>query len=214
MVLDRLSLSVEGLTCRRGRRRVFRDVNFTCRSGETIAILGPNGAGKSTLLRIVAGLVRAEAGTVRWSGSPAVAGTFEPQDMHFLGHQDGLKAAMNVRENLSFFARFYGATEGVATALTRFQTETLADLPVGILSAGQRKRVALTRLVMAHRPVWLLDEPLTSLDSSGRAAIAAAMQAHTAAGGLALVATHDPVASVRVLELPPADFPQSAPVQT
>ena len=187
-----LTLAVEGLAVARGERTLFRDLAFEVRAGEAVTLTGRNGAGKTSLLRAVAGLLRPVAGSVRvhgldQDGEPASA-------LHFVGHQDGLKGARSALEELAFWARWFGGTAaGVETALDRFDLRRLGGLDVRRLSAGQRRRLALARLVAAPRPLWLLDEPLAPLDAGWRGRVGDVMAEHLAGGGLILAAVHDPL---------------------
>jgi len=151
--------------------------------------MGPNGAGKSSLLRILAGLLRPQAGSLAFEGRG------ETPCIHYLGHADALKPALTLRETLAFWATLYGARERRDFSIAA-ETVGLAhalDLPVGVLSAGQRRRAGLARLLVAPRPVWLLDEPAASLDSDGEAMVGALMRDHVDAGGLIVAATHLPL---------------------
>jgi heme exporter protein A len=172
-----------GLTAVRGGRTVFSGVSFALGAGETLAVTGPNGAGKSTLLRLVAGLLAPVAGNIALDPLPADGA------IHYVGHLDGLKTALSVRQNLEFWRSLWDG-KPVASALETVGLGNLADLPVQVLSAGQRRRVALARLLIAERPLWLLDEPATALDASGEAMLGRVIAAHLAGGGMAMVATH------------------------
>jgi heme exporter protein A len=172
-----------GLTAVRGGRTVFSGVSFALGAGETLAVTGPNGAGKSTLLRLVAGLLAPVAGNIALDPLPADGA------IHYVGHLDGLKTALSVRQNLEFWRSLWDG-KPVASALETVGIGNLADLPVQVLSAGQRRRVALARLLIAERPLWLLDEPATALDASGEAMLGRVIAAHLAGGGMAMVATH------------------------
>lgn len=154
-----------------------------------LALRGPNGSGKSSLLRILAGLSRPEAGRVEVAGAEARGA------VHYLGHQDGLRAALSVAENLAFILATLGRGGGLAlaSALESLGIETLAKLPVSVLSAGQRRRVALAGLLMAARPIWLLDEPNAALDDEGTSRLAGLLEAHIERGGIAIAATHLPL---------------------
>ncbi|HET9902597.1 MAG TPA: heme ABC exporter ATP-binding protein CcmA [Xanthobacteraceae bacterium] len=188
-----MELVVEGLRCVRGGREVFAGMGFRLRSGEALAVTGPNGAGKSSLLRVLAGLVRPAAGTLALKGGDPELTLAE--QAHYVGHLDPVKPSLTVLENLSFWSRFQGGRPGQtpAAALAAVGLETLADLPAGYLSAGQRRRLSLARLVAASRPLWLLDEPTAALDSAGQARFAALMRDHLAGGGLIVAATHAPL---------------------
>jgi heme exporter protein A len=182
----------------RGERIVFSGLSFRITAGEALILLGRNGAGKSSLLRLVAGLLRPAAGTITLDGGDAELSIGE--QAHYLGHQDALKPSLSVRENLTFWADFLGGAkppiagaDAVADALAAVGLGDLADLPAGYLSAGQRRRLSLARLLAVPRPLWLLDEPTAALDTAAQARLADLMQTHLAGGGLILVATHGPL---------------------
>jgi heme exporter protein A len=184
-----LRIAVSGLACSRGGRLLFEGLSFTLGAGEALAVTGPNGVGKTTLIRAIAGFVRPDSGTIRLDGMGPE--TSLPQSAHFLGHRDGLRAALTVRENLALAPSLLGGS-GASTpdAAERLALGRLLDLPVGVLSAGQRRRVALARLLVAPRPLWLLDEPTASLDAGSQQTTAAIMAEHVAAGGIVVAATH------------------------
>lgn len=200
-----LRLSGAGLACERGDRQVFAGLDFTVSGGETLALTGPNGAGKTTLLRVIAGLLRPSAGRLVLEGGDGES--IVAEQAHYVGHQDALKPALTVAENLKFWAAFLGGSavvaSQVAAALEAVGLGALADLPAGYLSAGQRRRLALARLVAAWRPLWLLDEPTAALDTASQATLGELMQAHLVAGGIIVAATHGPlpVAASRELRL-------------
>ncbi len=202
------------MTCERGGRRVLTNLSFCCRSGTPLLVTGPNGVGKSTLLRLVAGFLRPSAGTLRVSGLDGVEGGAPlPEWIHYAGHLDGVKPALSVADNLMFWARYMGgAKAAVAPALERFGLERLALLPGGVLSAGQKRRLTLARLLLCQRPIWLLDEPTVSLDAESRAILLEVMTAHAAAGGVLMVASHEDVAlpGAEALVLAPAAGEQAA----
>jgi len=180
---------------------LFEGVGLTLAAGEACALTGANGAGKTSLLRTVAGLARPESGEVRFGDlDPGLA---RGAHLHFVGHQDALKTARTAREELGFWARWCGAAEGGAErAAQALELNSLLDLEVRRLSAGQRRRVALARLLAAPRSLWLLDEPLTPLDARWRAALGGLMSEHLAGGGMILAAVHDPLPiAARALEL-------------
>ncbi|RAK59292.1 heme ABC exporter ATP-binding protein CcmA [Phenylobacterium hankyongense] len=195
------ALEIREIAVRRGGRLLFCDLSLRLEAGEACALTGPNGAGKTSLLRAVAGLVRTEAGEVAFGDvDPAEA---RGAGLHFAGHQDGLKPARTAREELDFWARWSGGTAASARgAAEALELGGLLDLEVRRLSAGQRRRLALARLLAAPRPLWLLDEPLSPLDAGWRQRFAAIMQTHLAGGGLILAAVHDPLpVATRTLEL-------------
>jgi heme exporter protein A len=187
-----LRLSASGLDCTRGFRSVFRGINFELLAGQALALTGPNGAGKSSLLRLIAGLLQPAAGRIVLEG-----GTPEhplAEQAHYLGHLDAFKPALTVAENLDFWARYLGDAAPVTRpALASVGLAGLADLPAGYLSAGQRRRLSLARLIAVPRPVWLLDEPSAALDSAGQDMLAGLMRGHLAGGGVILAATHGPL---------------------
>jgi heme exporter protein A len=187
-------LDVSDLACRRGGRQVFDRLSFVLGAGELLALTGRNGSGKTTLLRALALLVRPDAGTIRWQGADIRA---EPETwrgrLAWLGHLEGLKGDLSVRENLLAAERLRGAPpaeDRLDGALMAFDLASLAARPVRSLSAGQRRRVALARVMLSQAPLWLLDEPLNALDAPARAAFRLALENHLAAGGLVIAATH------------------------
>lgn len=198
-------LDVSGLSCRRGGRRVFDSLSFSVAGGELLALTGRNGSGKTTLLRAIALLVPAQAGEVRWRGEDVRADREAWRArLAWLGHQEGLKGDLTVAENIAVAERLRGHAPEPArlqAALLAFDLDRLARRPVRTLSAGQRRRAALARVVASQAPLWLLDEPLNALDAAARAALEAALSTHLAAGGLAIAATHAPLAGARALEL-------------
>lgn len=199
-------LEVADLACRRGGRKVFERLSFAVGPGELLALVGRNGSGKTTLLRALALLVRPESGSIHWQGADVRA---EPEAwrgrLAWLGHLEGLKGDLTVTENLLAAERLRGAPpaeDRLDSALVAFDLPSLAARPVRTLSAGQRRRTALARVVLAQAPLWLLDEPLNALDAPAQSAFRAALQKHLAAGGLAIAATHaDLGVSGRTLEL-------------
>lgn len=184
-----LQLTADALSCQRGGRSVFRDISFSLRSGEMMTLVGPNGSGKSSLLRQIAGLLDIAAGSLGLSG----ANDEQPLSARALyaGHLDAVKAPLTVRENLDFWADFYNADRArVQTALDGFGLGRLSTLPADVLSAGQKKRLGLARLLLTDKPLWLLDEPTVSLDQASIEQLGGFMKAHLADGGLIIAATH------------------------
>jgi heme exporter protein A len=184
-----LRISASNLGCVRGSREVFRNVNFSLSSGQALAVLGPNGAGKSSLLRIVAGLLRLDSGRLELDGSDPELTI--PEQAHYLGHQDALKPSLSVAENLTFWARYLGEGHvGLTDTLEALGLAAIRDLPAGYLSAGQRRRLSIARLLAVSRPIWLLDEAAAALDQAAQARLVELMRGHLAGGGLILAATH------------------------
>ncbi len=187
-----MQLAGDSLTCIRGGRTVFTGLSFSVSSGEALAVIGRNGAGKSSLLRVIAGLVHLAAGKLTFSGGEAEGSVAE--QAHYLGHQDALKGSLSVRENLAFWIDFLGGSRaGLDDALEAVDLTPLAGLPAGYLSAGQRRRLSIARLVGVQRPLWLLDEPTSALDVQSQNRLAGLMRAHLDRGGMIIAATHGPI---------------------
>lgn len=190
------ALHLKNLTVARGERLLFRGLDLALGAGEAVALRGANGSGKTSLLRAVAGFIRPQTGDILFEGP---SGPLEPedarsQDVHLMGHQDGLKATRTAWEELLFQVCWTGGTEASARAASaRLDLDRLAGLEVRKLSAGQRRRLALARLVASPRSLWLLDEPMAPLDTERRAVFAALMAEHLAAGGMMIAAVHDPL---------------------
>ncbi|MEQ8876965.1 MAG: heme ABC exporter ATP-binding protein CcmA [Phycisphaerales bacterium] len=174
-----MSLEVNDLSIARGGVRVLGGVSFTLAPGRALVLRGPNGIGKTTLLRTVAGLQPPVSGTVQ----------AEPDSLVYAGHADGIKATLSIAENLSFWAQVFGKAD-ISPALEAFDLGPLADRAAGMLSAGQKRRLGLARLLVTGRPVWVLDEPTVSLDRDAVAMFAEVVGAHLSGGGSALLATH------------------------
>jgi heme exporter protein A len=184
-----MRLSAVDLACRRGGREVFAGVSFSAGSGEILAITGRNGAGKSSLLRTIIGLIRLAHGRLALEGGDPELTIAE--QTHYVGHLDALKPALSVGENLRFWAGFFGAKPAkVAAPLEAVGLDGLADLPAAYLSAGQRRRLSIARLLAIKRPIWLLDEPMSTLDASAQERLAGFMRTHLTEGGIILAATH------------------------
>ncbi len=184
-------LAGRGLECVRGERTVFSGLDFAAPAGGALVLRGPNGSGKSSLLRLIAGLLKPAAGTIAWNGEPV---DDDPEAHHarlrYVGHLDAVKPALTVAENLAFWAGLHGGGLGSDAALDRLGLGHLADVPAQLLSAGQRRRLALARIVAAPAPLWLLDEPTVTLDEDAVGVVEALIAAHRADGGLVVVATH------------------------
>lgn len=193
-------LDITNLTVRRGDRVLFEGLNLSLSAGIACALTGPNGSGKTSLLRVVAGLLAPSVGSVSFGATePAQA---REQDLHLLGHLDGLKAGHTGREELQFWTSWLGGSD-IGSAVARMDIGALLGLEVRRLSAGQRRRLSLARLISAPRPIWLLDEPLSPLDSGWRTKFGQIMDEHLKTGGIILAAVHDPlpIASLN-LEIP------------
>ena len=190
---DAAVLDVRGLVVRRGERQLLADLSLVVAAGQVALLTGPNGTGKTTLLMALAGIVRPEAGEIRFPAHHGEEGT-RPA-MHFLGYQQGIKPRLTVLENLSFWRQVNGAG-GLApqAALAETGIAPLAALEAGYLSSGQLRRLALARLLVTPRPIWLLDEPSATLDSAGEALLIRLIEAHRLGGGIAVIATHQQLA--------------------
>jgi heme exporter protein A len=188
---EMLQLSATGLGCVRGFRQVFANVNLQLSAGEALALTGPNGAGKSSLLRLLAGLLRPSEGRISLDGEADERSVSERA--HYLGHLDAFKPALTVEENIDFWVHYLGGDQGGAAALAAVGLESLSHLPAAYLSAGQRRRLSLARLVAVQRPLWLLDEPASALDSAGQEMLAGLMRTHLAGGGMIVAAIHEPL---------------------
>lgn len=195
------------LACRRGERLVFRGLDFTLAPGAALVLVGPNGSGKSSLLRLMAGLTPPESGTLAWGGvAIAEDRAAHRARLHFIGHQEALKPALTAAETLRFWAGMHGREPAVAAALDHFRLGRLGDWPCRLLSAGQRRRVALARLIASPAALWLLDEPTTGLDAEAMAALFACLEAHRAGGGAVVLSTHADLSLADAVTLSLADF--------
>ena len=188
------SLTAEKLACVRGDKSLFEGLNFRVTAGQALAVEGANGAGKTSLLRLIAGFLTPSAGrvVVKTPEGESDDGEERGKIIGWLGHLDGLKPQLTVMEQLNFFAHLYGKTADVAL-LEQVGLARQADLPCRYLSAGQRRRLALARLLASARPLWLLDEPFAALDTSGQMLVANLMARHCGGGGIIIAATHDPL---------------------
>jgi heme exporter protein A len=201
------------LGCVRGDRAIFAGLDFTLDPGDALVLTGPNGSGKSSLLRVMAGLLPPAAGQLAWDGRDV---TREPElhrgRLHYQGHHEALKPELTARENLAFWAGLHGGRgAAVQEALRRFGLDDLAELPARLLSAGQRRRLSLSRVLAAPAPLWLLDEPSVGLDTRSVGVLTREIEAHRAAGGQVVLATHQPLALAGAQQLSVDDFPP-APV--
>ena len=182
-----MKLILDNLACERGGRMLFSGLNLELAAGQGLLLQGPNGAGKTSLLKTIAGLIAPADGEVRLDGGEGEAPVGE--QCHLIGHLSGVKRALSVAENARFWARYLGGS-AIEGALERFGLAELGDLAAGLLSAGQARRLALARLLLAHRPLWLLDEPAESLDAASRALLAELIGSHLESGGLVVAASH------------------------
>jgi heme exporter protein A len=184
------ALAIERLDLVRGRRRLFAALDLRLRAGDYLSLEGPNGSGKTSLLRVIAGLLAPTGGIVRieTETGPLVDGEDRARAVGWLGDEDAVKPQLDVGEQLRFWARLYG---GPAPAPDAFGLR--AEMPGYFLSAGQKRRLALVRLTLTGRRLWLLDEPLAALDADGKALVAGMVAAHCTQGGIAIAATHEPL---------------------
>jgi heme exporter protein A len=197
----------QGLACRRGERLIFRGLDFVLPPGGALVLIGPNGSGKSSLLRLMAGLTPRETGMLAWNGTDIREdpGSHRAR-LHFIGHSDALKPVLSAGESLAFWAKMRETSATIEPALARFGLGKAANLPCRYLSAGQKRRLALARLVAAPAELWLLDEPLTSLDSDAAAQLLTAIAEHRAQGGRVVLSTHAPIELGAAARLSLADF--------
>jgi heme exporter protein A len=187
-----MRLSGRNVRCVRGGREVFSGLNFETSSGEALAVTGPNGSGKTSLLRLIAGLLTTADGAIELEGGDPELTL--PEQAHYLGHRDALKSALSVVENLSFWRDFLGGEVFDAKmSLAAVGLDHAGELPAAFLSAGQRRRLSMARLLTVRRPIWLLDEPTSALDADGQTMFASLMREHLARGGLIVAATHAPL---------------------
>ena len=201
-----MRLTAENIAAKRGEDLLFADISFVLASGEALVLTGRNGTGKSTLLRVLAGLLRPEKGNISWFSQDAEAGARACEACHYLGHRNAMKAELTVAENLSFWKSFFsdflgGTGSSVSDAAEAVGLQEIIHLPFGYLSAGQQRRMAFAKLLVSHRPVWLLDEPTAALDSGAEVIITGLIGNHLAHGGIVIAATHQPLGLTNAREL-------------
>jgi len=193
LTTERELLRAHELAVWRGERCLFEQLHFELRTGQLALLIGPNGSGKTTLLRILAGLAEPTAGAVTWNGTAIAALDAEERGaLAYRGHLEALKRELTVTENLEFHAALWGTRRDFAGVLGELRLDVAANMRVRYLSAGQRRRAALATLQVSDAKLWLLDEPTTNLDAEGRLLLREWTRRHLAAGGLAVIATHQP----------------------
>ncbi|WFU08588.1 heme ABC exporter ATP-binding protein CcmA [Rhizobium sp. CB3090] len=201
-----MHLSAENLAARRGEDLIFTNVSFSLSSGEALILTGRNGSGKSTLLRVVAGLLKQEKGRVVFTDSKGESDRPPCEASHYLGHRNAMKSELTVAENLSFWKTFLGDMPGgvaldVDEAADAIGLAGITHLPFGYLSAGQQRRIAFAKLLVAYRPIWILDEPTAALDAAADRLLAQLITAHQKNGGIILAATHQPLGLENVQQM-------------
>ncbi|MBL8548029.1 MAG: heme ABC exporter ATP-binding protein CcmA [Hyphomonadaceae bacterium] len=179
-------IRVEALALSRGGRVLFENLSFAAAPGDYVEVQGSNGSGKTSLLRAVAGLLRPRGGVIAFEGAeePSLA-------LHYVGHANGLKREASAREHLRYWTGLFGGSASEDDVAQTLEIGRVMDLPVRVLSQGQARRLALSRLLIAPRPVWLLDEPVAALDDAGKAAVNGMIASHRATGGLVIAAVHE-----------------------
>jgi heme exporter protein A len=201
-----MHLEATDLAARRGEELIFESISFRLESGEALVLTGKNGSGKSTLLRVLAGLLRPEKGRIAIADAQGKTDSNLGEMSHYLGHRNAMKGELTVEENLLFWHRYLGNVAGVSAFSIEDAAEAvglpgITHLPFGYLSAGQQRRFAFAKLLIAHRPVWILDEPTAALDASADGLFAGLIEAHRMAGGIVIAATHQPLGLADAREL-------------
>lgn len=205
-----MHLTAENLAARRGEDLIFVNVSFSLQAGEALILTGKNGSGKSTLLRVMAGLLRPEKGSVTFADSESSVSHPAAEASHYLGHRNAMKTELTVAENLEFWQSFLGSNKttglSIEEAAEAVGLPGITHLPFGYLSAGQQRRFAFAKLLVAHRPVWILDEPTAALDASADKLFAELIEGHRQEGGIVIAATHQPLGLDRAKELKMTGF--------
>ncbi|WFU01480.1 heme ABC exporter ATP-binding protein CcmA [Rhizobium sp. CB3171] len=201
-----MHLSAENLAARRGEDLIFANVSFSLSNGEALILTGRNGSGKSTLLRVVAGLLKQEKGRVTFTDSKGESDRPAGEASHYLGHRNAMKSELTVAENLAFWKTFLGDMAGgsgldIDEAADAVGLAGITHLPFGYLSAGQQRRIAFAKLLVAYRPIWILDEPTAALDAAADRLLAELISSHQKAGGIVLAATHQPLGLTNTQEM-------------
>ncbi|MDL2404079.1 heme ABC exporter ATP-binding protein CcmA [Rhizobium calliandrae] len=201
-----MHLSAENLAARRGEDLIFTNVSFDLSDGDALILTGRNGSGKSTLLRVVAGLLKQEKGHVAFTDSKGESDRMPGEVSHYLGHRNAMKSELTVAENLLFWKEFFGDMIGGAGLAIEDAAEAvglagITHLPFGYLSAGQQRRFAFAKLLVAYRPVWVLDEPTAALDTAADRLFVELISSHQKAGGIVLAATHQPLGLTNTQEM-------------
>ncbi|MES5100825.1 heme ABC exporter ATP-binding protein CcmA [Agrobacterium sp. BA1120] len=204
-------LTAENLAARRGEDLIFMNVSFKLTSGQALVLTGPNGSGKSTLLRVIAGLLRPETGSIKIAGEGIENGTHASEASHYLGHKNAMKQELTVFENLDFWKDFlgdfnHGPSMGIEEAAETVGLSGITHLPFGYLSAGQQRRFAMAKLLVAWRPIWILDEPTAALDASADVMFTGLVESHLAKGGIVMAATHQSLGLGNAQELQMTGF--------
>lgn len=201
-----MHLTAENLSARRGDDFIFMNVSLKLTDGEALILTGPNGSGKSTLLRVLAGLLSPESGTIKIAGEGVEKDARAAEASHYLGHRNAMKQELTVAENLRFWKEFLGDINGGKSVSIEEAAEIvglagITHLPFGYLSAGQQRRFAMAKLLVAWRPIWILDEPTAALDANADRMFTGLVQAHLGKGGIVLAATHQPLGLENAREL-------------
>lgn len=199
-------LSCHAIRCVRGERFVFDGLGFSLKPGAALLLAGPNGSGKTSLLRIMAGLLTPEAGEVSWMSHPVYENPEYQENMVFIGHQNALKPELSVYDNIQFWAAMRGTEMLAPAAMQFFNLLDKADTPVGELSSGWQKRVALARLLATPALIWLLDEPTANLDAQGIEMLKGLIETRVKQGGIVVFSSHDPLPSTTLYQLNLSDF--------